>query len=442
MLLISLICFYPLLIYKFFWIPQQSNVLFWGQLVQWLSVSIQILYCSATGTTLAELMRNTIFPVSQFPFTITLSIISLYSFSAGLFLAVRKLKHPDLNTIAVQYSAKKSLFIYVAISVVIYLTQIVIWAFPSVVQLIYFFFYIKWGFFFLTFYLVHKTAKELRLILYLIICTEFVLGLSSFFASSFLYIMFFTFISIAVLQRKMINFRSAFLLLLGAGLIAHVSILWTSVKKNYRNYVTQGVVSQSVTVSKKDAIVNLIRSANDVRDSEYKDAIVTLVNRIGYVQYFAAATAYVPAVKPYEYGKIYWSAISHYLVPRFLDPDKETLDDSKHTNYYTGLNLSGADQATSFSLGTAADAYIDFGPVFMYIPLFLFGFFCGTAYKFLFRRSINQLWATIFTMPFFLLVNIYGADTKKAFGFILIYFVVILLTQKKIQNIVDPLLKQ
>ena len=218
-----------------------------------------------------------------------------------------------------------------------------------------------------------------------------------------------------------------------------MAVLWTAAKGNYRSYLNQGQNVQTVTVSKDAAREKLFELITKVDGETYKKATEDLVNRVGYVHYFAAAVRFVPARIPHEDGQVYLNAISHYLVPRFINPNKAELDDSKHTNQYTGLGVSGKNRATSFSLGSFADAYIDFGPVFMFIPIFLFGFLAGSFFKFLYRPNI---WGMIFTGPFFLLINIFGADTTKALGFMLIYFLVMAILNKRIVKIIDPMMRK
>ena len=260
------------------------------------------------------------------------------------------------------------------------------------------------------------------------------LGLSSFFASSFSYILMFSLIAYSSVSKKITVGRGAMFIISGV-LLFHIAVLWTAAKGNYRSYVSQGQNVQQVVVSKENARSKLLELIVKVDGQTYRGAVEELVNRVGYVQYFAAAVRFVPARVPFENGRVYWAAIAHYLVPRFIDPNKPELDDSKHTNKYTGLNVSGKSRASSFSLGSFADAYIDFGPYFMFVPLFLFGYLIGFFFRKLYKPD---LWGLILTAPFFLLVNIYGADTTKALGFVLIYFLVMFFVSKTIKNYINP----
>ena len=424
-------------VYRLFFIKGDTNIIFWGLLLQWLSVSAQLIYCNILGVHINELFKNTVFPANLMEYTDYLSIGGVYAFSFGIYLSVKRLKIIITESIWDQYDPRKIFQVYIIVSIVISLSQFAIWAFPNLVQYFFFFFYIKWGFFLLTFISVFKRAPDLKIFLFVVIGIEFVLGLSSFFASNFTTILLFSLIAYSAVNKK-ISYQKATLFVILGALLFHLAVLWTASKKDYRNYLNQGQRSQAVSVSREAARDKLLELIVKVDDRTYNIAIEDMVNRIGYIQYFAAAIRFVPAKIPFENGKVYWNAISHYLVPRFINPDKEILDDSKHTNKYTGLGVSGRVQATSFSLGSFADAYIDFGPIFMFVPIFLFGYLIGFFFRKLYKKGI---WGLILTGPFFLLINIYGADTTKALGFNLIYFLVIFILYKTLYKIIDPMMR-
>jgi hypothetical protein len=440
-LLISIPVFiYPLFLYRLFWVAKQPNVLFWGLLFQWSNVSAQLLYSTFLGISLADYMKGENFPLQYFDKTVLLSIVALYFFAFGLFLAVKQLKMPDINKVIEKYSPKSTLRWYIIVSIIIYLSRLAIWGLGAFVQYFYFFFYVKWGFFLITFYVVHKRAPQLRWVLYFAIAVECILGLSSFFADAFLNILIYSFIGITTLQPK-IKFTGAVILVVMAVIFFNIAVYWTASKQAYRQFLNKGEVSQAVLVSQSDALNKLKELVSNIDDETYSNSIRVMVDRIGYIQYFDATLGYVPTVVPHQNGSVYAKAIAHYLVPRFLDPHKEILDDSKHTNEFTGLGLGDASSATSFSLGTVADAYIDFGEVFMNVPIFLFGYLIGLCFSYLWKTSPNQYWAWFLTGAFYLLVPIYGADTTKAIGFISIYFVTIVFVKGRLIRILDPRLR-
>jgi hypothetical protein len=424
-------------IYRLFFVKQNTNVLFWGLMLQWLAVSTQVIYCSILNIPLNELFKNTVFPADLMEYTNYLSITGIYVFSLGLFMAVRKVRVSVSEAIWDRYDARKIFQVYVVVSLLINASQFAIWAFPNFVQYFFFFFYIKWGFFLVAFIAVFKRAPDMKIFLFAFLGFEFVLGLSSYFASNFINILLFTLIAYSAIKKK-ISTRQALSFVIMGALTFHIAVLWTASKKDYRAFLNEGSRTQAVKVSKEAARKKLLQLVVRIDARTYRLAIEDMVNRVGYIQYFAAAIRFVPARVPHEGGKVYLAAVSHFLIPRFLDPDKPILDDSKHTNKYTGLGVSGRAQGTSFSLGSFADAYIDFGPVKMFIPIFCFGWLIGTFFKILYRPDI---WGIILTGPFFLLINIYGADTTKALGFVLIYFLVIFFVNRILIQFIEPFMK-
>jgi hypothetical protein len=435
-----LVALFPLFAFRLLWIDGQTNVLFWGMMLQWLNSATQILYCNFLGITLAERAKDGSFPRHTMNDATTYSMIGLYFFTLGLFFIIKKIKHQNIELTSKKYNPRKVLFIYISVSIAIFLTSGIIWNFPSVVQYFYFFFFIKWGFFIVTFYIIHKQAPLLRSLLYFVIAVEVLLSFASFFAGNFLNIASFTVVALIILQPKL-NFRAYFFITIGVGVLVHLLILWSAVKSEYRFFVSAGQSTQTIQVSGGEANSKLVNLITNVDDAKYQDGVSKFVDRLGYIQFFAATLEYVPKTVPYQNGEIYLSAVQHYLIPRFLNPNKKVLDDSKHTREFTGIGVSDADSATSFSLGYIADAYIDFGPIYMHVILFFFGALFGVFYKFLYTKAPNEIWSWILTVPFFLLININGADTKKALGWVLIYFLVVAIVRKQLIKRLDPLMR-
>ena len=431
---------FPLFAFRLFWIDNQPNVLFFGIMLQWFPASTQLLYSNFLQVTLAERMKKYSFPAEMMELATLLSIAGLFAFSIGLYIAVRKLRFSSIEPILDKYSPLNIFLMYIGFSLVVYLTGNLIWAFSGFVQYIYLFFYIKWGFFLVAFYVIHKRANFLRWYFYGFVSMELFLGLNSFFAREILLIAMFSLLAAVQVQSRL-NMKSYLLITMVILLLSHYLILWSAIKKDYREFVGKGKVTQSVLVSPEEARSKYFTLMTSVNEKQYQQGIEEFVNRLGYIQFFAACLDYVPRVVPHQNGQVYFSALQHYFVPRFLNPDKEVLDDSKHTSEFTGLRLSGPKEATSFSLGYIADAYVDFGYFYM-LPLILaFGWLFGFFYRYLVRKSPNELWVWILTSPFIILLNINGANTNKALGGLLIYFLTVAILRKYLVRVIDPFLR-
>ena len=116
-----------------------------------------------------------------------------------------------------------------------------------------------------------------------------------------------------------------------------------------------------------------------------------MVLRVSYVQFFALTLKNVPGEVPYENGTLWLGAIKHVLTPRVFFPSKAATDDSARTSFYTGLDVAGAEQGASIGIGYFGESYIDFGPVFMFVPILLIGVWYGLMYRLFVIRSRYKL---------------------------------------------------
>ncbi len=404
------ICIYPIFAYRLFWVDHQPNILFWGMMLQWIPASLQLLYCNVFGITLAEKVKEFQIYARNMEWATWLNIIGVYAFSLGMYLAIRGLRNIRVPKQSLLYDPRRIMILYLSLSIGIYLSQGLIWIFAGLSQFIYILFYLKWGFFLITFYIIHKRAPFLRIYFYGLTAFELVLGLSSFFAGQVIITALFLGLAIVHLQPRL-SFRATTMLIVVAVVLGHYLVLWSAVKREYREYVSQGSVSQMVLVSPEEARLKLFELMGEVDQVKYREGIETLVNRLGYIQFFSACLDYVPRVVPHQYGEVYLAAVQHYLVPRFLNPDKEVLDDSKHTSRYTGIQLSGLKEGSSFSLGYIADAYVDFGPLFMHL-LPWWAFFVGLTSSW--SRGVPMIYGVwIMTGPYLLLLNVSVVDAHK-----------------------------
>lgn len=435
------IVLFPILAFKLLWVKGQHNVLFWGIMMQWLSISTQLLYSNFLGITIEERGEEDKFPGYMMDDATLFSIIGLFAFTLGVYFAVKKINNKSIDDCIDNYDPKKILLLYALISITVFLSSALIWSFPAIVQYVFFFFYLKWGFFIVTFIIIQKRKLLLKNLLYAIVGLEIMLSFASFFAGNFINVVGFLVLGIITLQPKL-NIRASLILLISFVGLLHIFIIWTAIKNEYRTFVKAGQNTQTVVVSRAEAVDKLWSLATNVNDGQYQDGLVKLVDRIGYIQYFAATLDYVPNKTPHQNGDIYLAAIQHYLVPRFINPDKKALDDSKHTQQFTGIGVSGVESATSFSLGYIADAYIDLGEIYMHVLLFAFGTLFGFFYKQLYNKSANELWSWIVVIPFFLLLNINGKDTAKALGALLVYSITVLLLRNILYKFLDPLIRK
>lgn len=157
--------------------------------------------------------------------------------------------------------------------------------------------------------------------------------------------------------------------------IAALTLMWQAVKADFRDYLSQGERAQIVRVGQLEALTKfseLVAEAT-TRDAVTEQATINnTLKRAGYVEYFNAAVRKVPAEIPHENGQLLTESLSFAFIPRILNPDKGVKNDRLKVERYTDYYF-GASSFSSFSLGHYCEAYIDWGPVWMMLHLFIYG---------------------------------------------------------------------
>src|SRR5262249_13644375 len=137
------------------------------------------------------------------------------------------------------------------------------------------------------------------------------------------------------------------------------------------------------------------------------DGFEESVERVSYVTYFAHCLANVPANIPFEHGALWLGAVQHSLAPRFLFPNKPTIDDSVRTAKYTGMEVAGRETGASIGIGYMAESSIALGRYGMFAPIFLLGLFFGLVYRVFMSRKREHLLG----MACALAILVFGAYT-------------------------------
>ncbi|MFD2999137.1 hypothetical protein ACFS7Z_02105 [Pontibacter toksunensis] len=431
---ISVIPFFLLL-----WRKPEPPILFVGLLYQWVAVSIKLLYSD-----IYDLDFDNFHVFAEDIYTAyALSLLGLVVLTVSIITVLHKpkaLSEADEKNF-VSYNITRLVLIYISFSTFVTLLGSSFLSFGGLAQVTYAFTLLKWSFFILLFITIAKSeSKKNYLILISIIILEVLIGFAAYF-SSFKEILFFSFIGAATVIRKIKLSKLIPLAFLGY-IVFSLGVLWTAIKSDYRMFLSGGERQQIVTVSREDALDYFFKLASEVPDETIAKARFELVNRISYIDFFSGAIAYVPERLPHENGKVWFSAITHVFKPRIFFPDKEAIDDSKHLNKYTGLSVATGEMGASFSLGYMADSYIDFGPVFMFIPLALMGLLIGGIYRYFLKNAYNVTWGYALIAPLFYFVGTYEIASIKLVGNLIMYFMVFYLLNKFIVPKLDLYLKK
>ncbi|MBC7922094.1 MAG: hypothetical protein H7Z75_13515 [Ferruginibacter sp.] len=422
---------------KMLWRTGEPPVLFFGVLLQWLTITVKVFYANYLGLVFTEVHQ---FPL-QIEKTFWLSMLGLFFFTVSLHLVIRNLRFQSPATI-------EQLVKYYDTTKVTYAYLILFFAFPGIIALsraipglqqpLTKVMEMKWSFFYLLF-LVVFLKKENRQNFYFIFVAEVILGFTGYFSffKDFIIIALICYLTLGIRLQPL---QYVALVILGA-FTFNLAVVWTYVKPEYRAYLSGGEQAQIVTVSQTDALSKILELSDKMTQENFDDAVVDLVNRVSYIDFFSASIAYVPAYLPHQGGAVWSASVQHILLPRIFFPNKPAIDDSQQTTKYTGLAFAGAEQGTSISLGYMAESYVDFGETYMFIPIVALGFLIGFIYKRVLTGSINKLWGYGLVMPLFFSVNINGFASIKIIGGLVMYFLVVLLLNRFVLIHIDRLVR-
>jgi hypothetical protein len=231
---------------------------------------------------------------------------------------------------------------------------------------------------------------------------EMVIGMVGYFSSykeAFIVIL----IALASSRRPV----SARMWIFGAAAVVAVvwaSLAWTTVKKEYRLHVAGEPIAVELEWMTQRILVDSI---------DYGDAVMQLFQRIGYTELYGRVIARENIGSLSQDFNFYASAVQHVLTPRFLFPDKATLNDSKLTTALLGMRITGE---TSIGVGYVAQAHADFGFPGLLLAILSIGIMIGVAAKYFMTRTIPLLIREAFTTAALFLAFPFEENIDKALG--------------------------
>ena len=152
-----------------------------------------------------------------------------------------------------------------------------------------------------------------------------------------------------------------------------LTLFWTAVKQDYREFATGSEESQYIRTSALDRYGYLGNKAASLGSIDWGVASYAMLTRLAYVDIFGSVIG-VDDVTPggvNSYPRQWTEAIEHITKPRFLFPGKAQLSD---TETFARLALGNADEimrgGTSISVGYMAENYADLGFPGMLVGIF------------------------------------------------------------------------
>lgn len=427
------------IIYFLFFVRKPSPIILFSMLLQWVAVNIKVFWANIEGIKLRDVFSYYTSP-DYIEHAFYLSSIGLLALSFGIywFLKVEYSIEQFKQSFA-PYSFKRILIFYFVFSFTVEVLVGLRNSMPGLFQVFYSFSILKWGFF--TALVIHAFLFEKKNRSYAIYIAlfEFVVGFYSYFSEFKTVILYF---AIAVLYINEREFKLKQLLVgaLSFYVVFQFGLLWTTVKGDYREFLSQGAQSQQVNVSTYDAFNKLIELINNVDDEALQQNTTLMIDRIGYLDFFSLVIKRVPKYIPYEEGKVWFHSFTHIVTPRILFPNKPAIDDSEHTRKYTGIMVATQSMGVSHSIGYMADAYIDFGPMLMFLPIILLGCLIGATYTNLLYKSFNLYWGCVLSSSVFLFISEYGKNSLKMVSQYVMFLLVVWLFRKYIIKYIDPYL--
>ncbi|MFN4006819.1 MAG: hypothetical protein ACK4HE_04820 [Chitinophagaceae bacterium] len=425
-------------LHRLFWRDKEPKTIFFGLLLFWLSLTVKVFYSDLSGLNYESLSES-----PNIVQTAYVSLLGLTLFASGIFLGIR---FKNKSSGSVKYLISQPQIFDIRKVVLVYLATIlfkiflgsILFAIPSLSQMINAVLLLREGFVFLLIYVYYHQRKSLLFPL-LFISIEIMLGFVSYF-SSFKDTIILVLISITYFNISL-DGKKIFILSILSGLCLYLLLIWQAVKSDYRNFLSGGERAQVVTVDRATAFSQFIELASKANINN-ADLWYASIDRLSYIEFFSQATDNVPKVIPHENGKLWLNNVEHVLVPRFLNPNKPPIDDSKMVNKYATRKVAAAEDGASFSLGFLAESYIDFGYFFMYLPIFFVGLLFGLIYSFIYNRSYNYVWGHAFTTPLWVYFNCSGTPGTKILGWLVWYSVIFILINRYLVPKIDLYLRK
>ena len=388
---------------------------------QWLSISAAIFYTDLQGVSIADFYNG----IAKAEDAVWLSLGGLLALSIGFRLGAQSVRLIDASlfrkTVA-QRPLADWFWFYVVTAIACSVADALAYVVPGLSQPMLAAANLKWAPFLMLAFAA-LSGHERKTYFYIAFAVELVQGVGGFF-SDFKTVFIFT-----LLAAVAAGARPTVRQVIGIGALGAVTVAfalaWTAVKPDYRQFVSQGANSQTVEVGYSERIGKLGELLGELNAEKLQDASDNLVRRIADVQFFGAVLDYVPRITPFENGAIWWDAIERPFLPRIIFSDKTVIDDSERTRKYTGMDVSGAESATSISIGYMSEAYIDFGEFGVGAVLLAYGLFIGFCHRKLVQgRFTRGLLGASLSASVFFQVSSYDASITKIFGGLVIALLV------------------
>jgi hypothetical protein len=368
------------------WRRGEPPVLVFACAMQWLQAAAVIFYTDFYGVSLQAASGSVEFETATW-----LSLIAVFVLALGMRLALVRGKgsqHAALTAEASRVNISNAFIAYLITFVVAIIAERIAFAIPPVTQAIYALVTFKWMAVFILAYCIIEQRVG-YFFLAIVVVLEVGVGLLAYFAS--FKSVFFVLLVVALTSPLALRGRRLVITVSVALALFFMGVVWSAIKVEYREFLNQGTEQQEIDVTAQESAVKLVDLIGNFTWDNFTDGLDTMIVRVGYTKYFALTLMNVPSSVPYENGALWLGTLKHIVTPRLFFPEKGAISDSERTTLYTGELTAGEESGTSIGIGYVAESYVDFGPVWMFAPIFLLGVFYGLIYRFFIIRSRSKL---------------------------------------------------
>src|SRR5207237_485002 len=338
----------------------------------WLQATAAIFYTNHYGITLEEAFGSNELTVATW-----LSIVAVVVLALGIrcgFIGAGPSLQNRIEAEASRVNIKKLAILYVMIVPVAAALSYTAWRLTSITQLLLGVASLKWAVIFLLCYCVLHQRRNYGLLAGCLVF-EFAMGFFGIYAN--FKSVFFVLVVAATASPLALRGRWLAATIVCFPILSVSGVVWTAIKMDYREFLANQETANEEAIPIERKFEKLTDLVSSVTWENFTDGMDAMIMRVSYVNYFALAIENVPNRVPYENGELWKGSILHILTQRLLFPDKPVLDDSERTRLYTGVQVSGMESNTSIGIGYVGESYIDFGPVWMFVPIFLLGVLYG-----------------------------------------------------------------
>lgn len=399
------------------WRPGESPILLFIFALPWVQASIAVYHANWLGISIAD--YSPFFGDTET--AVALSLASLVALALGMRLGAGPQRPEDVlrpSQMALSQPLQRWFRLYAVAWLASLLARSFAWVVPGLSQPMLALAGMKWAFFYMLAAAYFVRGGGGGWLFPLVFLFELVTALGGYF-SDFKTVFFVTLFA-AVASGVRFSPRALIGSALLTALVISLGIVWSSVKGDFRAFVSGGESQQIVTVDYLTRMGKLAELVRNLDGASLANGTDQFLRRLGYVNFFGLTLLNVPFSHPHTEGAILEDAIVRPFMPRLFFADKGAIDDKVRTNFYTD-GRAGTSEGTSISLGYIAEAYIDFGQYGMLAELLGIGFFYGVVYRKLlrWRRSGRLLGNAIATAA---LITVGSMDNSftKVFGGVIV----------------------